>query len=307
MDISLKKTIEIGALRLAISPNKRYIAASSERCVRILSVPSLKILWKLPISHTVSMVFSDDSKMLIATTTTGEIYRWSADGSEMLGKWPKELWYEGPIFYCNDGCIALACRNSISVFNIHTKEFRSILNCALKTPLIAGILGDKIAIIIIDDSSVRQEIVTQWISTKGDILSTCRASEKVVLRQYSLPILLSNGTIALLSAPSWFGKFGTISIFGPDGHMEKYDIIPKEYDVSGCRVASSEKYIAVAHEVCPHRVTIYVYNPCTYMSCIEEGILCGSLDINPPSDVLFLSENELLVGTWERLMLFSIE
>lgn len=117
------------AFCLAISTDRKYLAVSAERCVRILSFPEMKLLQKLPIRHAGSMVFLEDHNSLFVVSTTGEMFLWSTAGMERLGRWPVSLWCENPLFCCGSDCVALAHDGGVCVLHLRSMQCRDVYSC----------------------------------------------------------------------------------------------------------------------------------------------------------------------------------
>lgn len=82
--------------------------------------------------------------------------------------------------------------------------------------------------------------------------------------------------------------------------------MPEGYSCCDCdTVEVSGRYIALCHKI-SGGVTIYNQADLSLVGQISDLELRQGSEGNPPADLLFISNEELFVGTWERLFLYRM-
>lgn len=296
---------------LAMSEDRSRLAISSNREVQILSFPEMQLLQKLPICHVGSMLFLKNSDSLLTVSTTGDIFLWNGAETKQLGKWPTQFWREGPLFYCGSDCVALAYNDGVCLFDLHAGRFEEIYACPGREHWIAGCQDGKLRIPTIAYRKRWQNFGYAVVDLQGNVHSQCFSDRKLNGRRFSRPVLLDGGTIALLSSASPRCLFsGGNSLYTIDlgGHVAEYKTVPKTYSCCPCDAAAAfGRSLAFAHSALSHNgVTLYDAADGSFVGQISEAELRQGSDVNPPSCLLFLSEEKLLVGTWEGLFSYRM-
>lgn len=309
--IMLKKTVEFEALRLAISSDKKYLAIASEQSVRILSLPDFILLKDIHVAHTSSLTFTNyGSISLLITTTSGRIFLYNKAIVEDLGTWPKSFWRENPLFCCGDNHVVLAYDEGICLFDIQTRQFKNIYSCTNKELRIAACQNGRLYLITYNCGRKLQKVERLVIDVYGHTYERVFTDRKINTTDISHPMLLTRNRIGIFITQGQSTAFqgaGVFCVIDSLGHIIESKVVPKGYFICGCSIgASSSRYIALPHETSPHAVTLYDQENQFYVNLISEAELRRDGGINPPASVLFLSDEELLVGTWRRLYLYQI-
>lgn len=312
----MKKLLLTGALKqsaycLAMSEDRSCLAISSNRWVQILSFPEMQLLQKLPIRHVCSMVFLENGHTLLAASTTGDLFLWDAARMKHLGKWPTQFWREGPLFYCGTDCVALAHDDGVCLFNLYSGQFEEVYACPGREHWIAGCQDGKLYILTIAYKKKWQNFGYAVVDLQGNVHSQSFSDRKLNGLRFSRPVLLDGGTIALLSSASpqcLVSGGNSLYMIDLSGHVTEFKAAPKAYSCCPCdAVAAFGRYLGFTHSVPPHNgVTLYDVADGSFIGQISDAELRHGDDVTPPSCLLFLSEEELLVGTWERLFLYRM-
>ncbi len=313
----MKELLLTGALKqsayaLAMSEDRSCLAIGSDRWVQILSFPEMQPLQKLPIRHVGSMVFLENGRTLLATSTTGDLFLWDAAGMKCLGKWPTQFWREGPLFCCGPDCVALAYDDGVCLFDLRSGRFKEVYACPGREPWIAGCQDGKLYILTVAYKKRRQNFGYVVVDLQGNVHSRSFSDRKLNGLHFSRPVLLDGGTIALLSsAGSQCLVPGGSSLYtiDPSGHVTESKTVPKTYSCCPCDAAAAfGHYLGFTHSAPPHNgVTLYDAADGSFVGQISDAELRQGSDANLPSCLLFLSEEELLVGTWKGLFSYRAE
>lgn len=304
--ILMTAMLKHSAFCLAISTDRKYLAVGAERWVRILSFPEMKLLQKLPIRHASSMVFLKDHNSLFVVSTTGEMFLWRTAGMERLGRWPVSLWSENPLFCCGSDYVALAHDGGVCVLHLPSMQCRDVYSCPDSEPRIAGCRDGKLHIITIPYKKRRGGIVYAVVDVQGNVHSQIPADRKLNGRHLSRPALLDDGRIALFQGSNRWCSNSALCTIDLHGHVIESHTVPEGYSCCDCdTVAASGRYIAFCHEI-SGGVTIYNQTDLSLVGQISDLELRQGSEVNPPANLLFVSDEELLVGTWERLFLYRI-
>lgn len=309
-ELLLTGTLKQSAYCLAMSEDRSRFAISSDQWVQILSFPEIQLLQKLPIRHICSMLFLKNSHTLLATSTTGDLFLWDAAGMKRLGKWPTQFWREGSLFCCAPDCVALAYDDGVCLFHLHSGRFEEVYACPGRQPWIAGCQDGKLHILTVAYRKRRQSFGYAVVDLQGNVRSQSYSDRKLNGLRFSRPVLLDGGTIALLSSasPQRLVPGGSaLYTIDSSGHATEFRAVPKAYSCCPCDAAATlGRYLGFTHSTPHNGVTLYDITDGSFVGQISDTALrCGD-DITPPSCLLFLSEEEFLVGTWEGVFSYRI-
>ena len=313
--IPVKKLLLTGTLKqsaycLAMSEDRSHFAIGSGREVQILSFPEMQPLQNLPIRDIGSMLFLKNSHTLLAASTTGDLFLWDAAGMKCLGKWPAQFWREGPLFCCAPDCVALAYDDGVCLLHLHSGRFEEVYACPGREPWIAGCQNGNLYILTAAYRKRRQNFGYAVVDLQGNVRSQSFSDRKLNGLRYSRPVLLDGGAIALLSsAGSQCLVPGGSALYtiDPSGHVTEFRAVPKAYSCCPCDAAATfGRYLGFTHSTPHNGVTLYDVTDGSFVGQISDTALrCGD-DRTPPSCLLFLSEEEFWIGTWEGLFSYRM-
>lgn len=307
---SVIKLAKYGAFSLAVSSDYKCLAVGAGSKVQILSLPEATVLHTLPICNASSMVFLDNCESLLVVTTTGGIFLWKSEKLHRLGQWPASLWRESPIFGCGQNYVALAHDEGVCLFDLQSRQFKDVYLCPGRSAEIAAYKNGKLHMITYAFTKDWQKIQRVAIDLQGNTYDIVEADCKLDVSNISRPVLLENNTIAFFAVfrRHIFTPDKSICTIDCNGHVVKSQSVPANYPITGCAAISvSKRYIAYAHMVSPHGVTMYAQDDLSLMGQITSGELWQEKNISPPSSLLFLSDAQLLIGTWDALFLYQIK
>lgn len=132
------------------------------------------------------------------------------------------------------------------------------------------------------------------------------ADRKLDGKYISRPALLDDGRIALFQGFNRWCSRCSLCTTDLNGHVIESHTVPEGYSCCDCdTVEVSGRYIALCHKI-SGGVTIYNQADLSLVGQISDLELRQGSEGNPPADLLFISNEELFVGTWERLFLYRM-
>lgn len=256
------------------------------------------------------MVFLENCHTLVAASTIGELFLWETAGMKHLRKWPTQFWREGPLFCCGPDCVAAAHDGGVCLLSLQTARFREVYTCPGAQAWIAGYQAGKLHILTVPFGRKWERFGYTVVDTQGNLCSRSTLNRALNSHSFSQPVLLKDGSLALLSSTrgSLLNRTALYTI-DPCGCVTEFRTVPKTYRRGPCcpldGAASYGRYLGFIHGV-PHGVTMYDWSDGSLVGEISDSALRQDEEIIPPSCILFLSEETLLVGTWDQLLVYRI-
>ena len=335
MDIVLKQRIRHGAFSYAVSHDLHKMAISSDKDIAIYSIPDFCQLAVVPVRNTSSMVFLSDNISLLVLNSIGQMFHWNGEMLEDHGVWPVPQWYESPLFYGSDSKIFWGSQGGIWSYNVVQRSMKKILSIP-KDVNICRCDHGVIKALLTESSSVDEQIIgLMEVSYEGEILSKRETKVPLKTRLINQPAWSNDDYIAVstIAAPEQarpiFERIATYS-FTPEGRavLEQDFWLPENiscpHSILYLLDGTGDICIAKEFDADDNDGNLFCGNGILAQCCsgeenvvlmrmadlqeicnIPKSLLTKGIKVNPPTFVWFAPDNLLVVGSWERLFVFS--
>lgn len=316
MKLVLERAINKPSIVFALSPQKDKLAAASARKIFLYSLPDLNLLKVIPLHH-VHRILWLDNDIFYAVTVSGYVSVFSPEREKMerVGQWSKSYWSELDIFFCGkDKFVSSYFCHGICAFDLANHSSRSIYHdkkyvfkiAGVKDELFYGIMTKQVTLPF---QRSFQKAFAFIGDSSGKTFKTTPVSQK--MKGSFAPIrLLDNGNIACTYAkrvPGSCVKRPYLFLVDPvTGNISELGQIPSKDDEISTFAISPEQYYAFAFAFFEGNALICRKGNLSDCVLIDTHDRCTEKEDNGITTVAFLSDEHILVGTWNETLLFRI-
>ena len=329
------KTIKQPAFTFAIAHDKSKIAICGLRNVVIYRLPLMTKMQTISVANPSSAVFLADDCTLLILNTSGMTFIWHGGELERLGRWPVPQWFERPLHYGDDHHIFWGGHGGIWCFDAKSRTMTHLYKANAQAEICASSDGVLKFLLMEQKPADEQSIVLVEMRFDGTVQHFCKTKNCLKTRLVGRPVWSDDGFIALLTvaAPqeSCHTEKSISYRFTQDGRAcaETADIEEIEA-VSAATVMyllDREGNILVKKkfDTTENYGDLFCFRDCI-VKCSLLGGTASFMDLhdlqtlhvvkksdfrkdcgaNPPTFACYAESGLVLVGSWEKLMLFHL-
>lgn len=319
MVVHLLHSLPFKGFHLSISPNKQKLASLSNTSINVFSLNPLLHIGQYKINHPTKVAWISDDELYVITSE-GKVYLWKQEALSLIGRWDKALWSRQSVWFTQHGLITTFVNEKkqsygIAHFDLSDSSSTEIYQCPKDKKVCLAGTKNNLAIGLMSHNSGSTSINTGSIFTLNIESGEERMAplaNKVRFSTIADPIFHDDAyiTFPVLQMPPLSFRWERLITVDLFGHIiAEGDHLPDPWNpvMNNTGSQSPSNYIATDCGLDPASIALFNKNDLSLVHLIEPNQIWLRRPNNYPSSIVFSSDNELIVGTWEEILLFRIE